>query len=114
MRRQNDRLAGELDDRYQIPQGIDAHLIDVRVAADGIGRNEDGVTVDWTLGRSLDPDIAVGAALVLDHDLLAQAARQKLPDDTGADVGRAARRKRDDDANGPVRPILALLLRRDG
>src|ERR1700719_4935643 len=34
MCRQNDGLAGELDDRRQFLQGIDVHLVDVRVAAD--------------------------------------------------------------------------------
>jgi hypothetical protein len=30
MRRQNHGLAGELDDRHQLPQGIDVHFVNVR------------------------------------------------------------------------------------
>ena len=72
--REHDGLARELDDRGQCLQRLDVHLVDVRVAAHGVGRNQHRIAVRRAPGRSLDADIAVGAGLVLDHDLLVQAA----------------------------------------
>jgi hypothetical protein len=87
VRRKDDGLTGELDDRHQGLQGIDIHLVDVRVARHGIGRNQDRVAVGCAPGCSLDADIAVRAGLVLDDDLLMQAARQELTDDAGTHIG---------------------------
>src|SRR5262249_59168817 len=60
----------------------------------------------WALGSRLDPDVAVGAGLVLNDDLLMQAARQALTDEARRHVGRAAGRKRHDEANRAARPLL--------
>src|SRR5262249_34772363 len=79
MRRQHDGLTGELDDRRQFLQRIDVHLVDVRVAAHRVGRNQDRIAIGCAPGSGLDADIAIGAGLVLDHDLLMQAARQCSP-----------------------------------
>jgi hypothetical protein len=75
MRGEHDGLARELDDRRQLLQGIEVHLVDMRVAAHRIAGNQDRIAVRRAFGRGLDADVAVGAGLVLDHDLLMEAAR---------------------------------------
>jgi hypothetical protein len=50
--------------------------------------------------RRRDPDIAAGAAAVLDHELLAELASELLRHDAGDDVGRAAGRERHHQADG--------------
>src|SRR5262249_46676932 len=57
---------------------------------DGIGGNQNRIAIGWTPGSSLDADVAVGAGLVLDDDLLLQAARQILADEAGGHRGRNA------------------------
>ena len=71
----------------------------VRIARDRVDRDKNGVAVRRALGGVLDPDGAIGARLVLDVNLLAECARQVLGDEAGADIGRAACRKRHDEAD---------------
>jgi hypothetical protein len=94
------------------PQRIDVHLVDVRIAAHGVGRNQDRVAIRRAFRRGLHADVAVGAGLVLDDNLLTQAARQMLADQARTHVGRAAGRKRHDEAKRPARPVLRLCARR--
>jgi hypothetical protein len=108
MRREHNRLTRELDDRRQFLQRIDVHLVDVRVAADDIARNQDRVAIRRAFRRGLDANVAVGAGPILDDDLLLQAARQVLTDEAGAHVGGAAGRERHDEAKQPARPFLRV------
>jgi hypothetical protein len=48
-------------------------------------------------------DVAAGAGAVLDHELLAEALRQPLPDHAGGCIGGTAGRKTENDAHGPRR-----------
>ena len=51
---------------------------------------------------------AVGALAVLDHHRLAPLLRQPFRDYAGGQVHAAARRQRDDEAHGPLRPGLRM------
>ena len=108
MRGEHDRLPRNLRDRHEILQRVVVDLVDMRIADDRFRHDQDGVAVRRSLGGELDAEIAVGAGLVLDHDLLAEHARQMLADEPGRDVGRAARRERHDHLDRTVRPLLGL------
>src|SRR6476659_9486087 len=114
MRRKHYGLTRELDDRREFLERIDVHPVDVRIAAQGIGCDQHRVAIRGRLCRGLDADIAVGAGLVLDDDLLPQTARQILADEAGAHVGRAAGRERYDETNRPARPVLPIGSRNGG
>src|SRR5262249_42843179 len=64
------------------------------------------VAVRIGAGYRLGADIASGAALVLDHHLLAPDLGQPVGNDAGNPVGSAAGRERDDQADVTVRPVL--------
>ncbi len=70
------------------------------------GAEQQRVTVGLRLGDLLGADRAAGAALVLDHDLLAELFRQRHRQDAREDVGRAARRERHDELHRLVRVLL--------
>jgi hypothetical protein len=72
MCRQCDGLARKFDHRHQGLQRIESQLIDVGIAADRIGPDQDRVTVRRTSRHILHADIAVGARLIFDNDLLAE------------------------------------------
>ena len=91
---EHDRLLGKLDHRHEILQRIEAHLEHVRRARHLVRRDQHRVAVRRALGGEFEADVAAAARLVLDHDLLAEHARQVIGDGAGADVGRAAGRDR--------------------
>ena len=80
-------LARELDDGHQIPRGVYVRMKYMRIARDGVGRDQNGVSIGRALRGSLDRDRAVRAGPVLDIDLLAEHARQIFPDQPRPDVG---------------------------
>ncbi len=63
------------------------------------GAHGERVAVGRGAGRDLGADRAAGAAAVVDDHLLAEALGELLPDQARDDVGRAARRERDDQAD---------------
>ena len=106
LRGEHDRLLGKLDHRHEVFQRIEAHLEDVRRARHLVRRDQDRVAVRRALGGELEADVAAAARFVLDHDLLAEHARQVIGDGAGADVGRAAGREGHDEMDRPGRPAL--------
>ena len=67
---------------------------------------DDRVAVVGRLGGDADPEGAGGAAPVVDHHRLADALGEPLAVDARDDVGVAARRVRDDEANRTGREAL--------
>ena len=60
--------------------------------------------VGYPTFASVQAYYAAGAGSVLHHDRLANQPRQRLPDHAADAVGWAARRKGNDQADGPRRP----------
>src|SRR5262245_9211008 len=112
MSSEDHRLPGQLEARHQVLQDFDTHLVDMRIAGDGVGGNEDAIAVRRAFGPGLDSDVAVGAGLVFDDHLLAQAARQVFADDTSRHIGRAAGRERHDEPDRSGGPVLCQAGRR--
>jgi hypothetical protein len=98
------RLSGQLDDRHQLVQVVDAQLQDMRSARHVVVGDEDRVTVRRTLDRRLDADSSARTRAVLDHDLLADRARHRFADETGDEIQSASGRKRHDEAHRPIGP----------
>jgi hypothetical protein len=61
-----------------------------------VGAGQQRVAVRCRLGDRFRCEIAVGAGPVLDHDRLAERLRHRLRDETRHEVGRAARRDRNE------------------
>jgi hypothetical protein len=66
----------------------------------------DGAAVGIGMGDELGRDIAAGAGLAFDQNLLAPDLRQPVGDDAGGRVDAAAGRDRTDDADRPAGPAL--------
>jgi hypothetical protein len=73
------------------------------VDADGVLADQHGVAVRRRGGDILPGDIAAGAALVLDHDRLAERGAKLVRDQPEECVGRAPRREGDDELDRAVR-----------
>src|SRR5204863_2928197 len=58
-------------------------------------------------GDGLVAERAGGPRPVFDHHRLTELLLQRLADDAADDVGAAARPERNDDAYGPLRPVIA-------
>jgi hypothetical protein len=71
-----------------------------------LDRHQDRVSVGLGLGDIFGTDIAGGARLVLDDELLTEPLRQMLPGKSRHNVRRAAGGERDDQANRPGRISL--------
>jgi hypothetical protein len=69
----------------------------------GGNRGEQRVAVGCGLGSLRGPGRPCRARHVLDHDRLAESAREPLCNQPGQDVGRAAGRERHDQADGLLR-----------
>jgi hypothetical protein len=67
-----------------------------------IETQDERVAVGRRSGDGLRADVARGAGLGLDDDLLAESPRERFRDHAAARVRHAARCKRDDEANRPV------------
>ena len=68
----------------------------------GVHRGQEGVAVRGGARDLLGADHRVGAGPVLDHDRLSPVLAHALRDHAREDVGRAAGRKRHDDADRPA------------
>ena len=68
--------------------------------------DQDRVAIGVGARDRLGADIAAGAALVLDHHLLAPERGEPVGEDAGDRVGSASRRERNDQANDAARPAL--------
>src|SRR6476659_866597 len=66
------------------------------------------IAVRRGMGHGVDRDVATGATLVLDHDLLAPNLGEPLGDDAGRRVGAATSRKSYHKPHGTIRPGLRL------
>ena len=64
-----------------------------------------GVAVRLGVDHGLGADVVAGAGLVLDHELLAEPLGQPLADQPRQNVGGAARRIADHEANRPGRIV---------
>ena len=71
-----------------------------------LGPEQQRVAVGRRLGDHLTRDIAVGAGTVLDHHRLAEPHGQRLRQQAGNDVGRAAGRKRHHELDRADRIVL--------
>ena len=93
-------------------------VVDLRVQrrADGERRRDqhDGVAVGRRPRRRLGADVAAGAAAVLGHHRLAEARRQPLGDQPAEDVGAAAGRERQDEADRARGPGVLRLCQCEG
>src|SRR5262249_60215445 len=98
MSSERQRLARQLNDRHELVEVVDAQLQDMRSARHVVVGNEDRVTVGRTLDSGLDADSSARTRAVLDHDLLADRARHRFADDTGAEIPSASGRKSHDEA----------------
>jgi hypothetical protein len=95
---------GDACDRRDVAVEHKAELVVERVvdrveAAD----HGDGVAVRRRADGGLGAEVAPGAGLVFDDDLLAEPFRQRRPDNARDDVGGAGRRERDDQMDRPGR-----------
>src|SRR3954454_20078277 len=106
MSRENDRLSGDLDHRNQVFQRLVLHLVDVRIAHDRVGSNQDRVSIRLAFCDGLNPDIAVRAGTILHQNLLTEGPGEAVRDYTGGDVRRATRREWYDDVQWARRPVL--------
>ena len=73
------------------------------------GGAADGVAVRRAFRDLIDPDVAGGAGLVLDHDGLTELVLEPLGDNAKQHVGRTARRIGNDHADRMVRPAGGVL-----
>jgi hypothetical protein len=69
------------------------------------GADDEGVAVGLGLGDRVGRDIAAGAGLVLDDELLTEFFRQFCRDHPRQDVGGAAGRERHHEFHRPGRPV---------
>jgi hypothetical protein len=93
------RHTGDQHHRLEVFHVIERHLriqarVD-RVRADGA--HQQRIAVGRTFRDQLGTDVATGARSVVDDERLPERFRQLLRDRARQDVGRAARRERDDD-----------------
>jgi hypothetical protein len=93
----NEGSFGDARDRHDIAYEIEVE-IPVERDVHRVGRDwhQDRVAVGFGLRDVFGGEVAAGARLVLDHELLAEALRQMLPGKPRNDVRRAAGWKRDD------------------
>ena len=91
----------EVGDRIVAERGVEEAIDRHRQRAD-----QDGVAVGLGARDRLGADIAAGAALVLDHHLLAPDLGQPVGEDARDHVGSAAGRKRHDQSDMTVGPAL--------
>ena len=111
MHDQHVRLRADHRDRTNILPAVIAELILVDVRQDeqrAGGDDAERVAVGRGFRHRADADGAAGAALVLDHELLAQTLRQAVGENARRDVGVAAGRERHDHRHRPGRPLLRL------
>ena len=96
------------DDRRDILGLIVGHVLEHELV-DGVRArraHHEGVTVGLGLCDVVGRDVAAGAGLVLDDELLAEFLRDLCRDDAGQDVGGAAGREGNDELDRPCRPWL--------
>ena len=111
MRRQHDRLARDLNDRHEILQRIVVDLVDVRRCSTiASGTTRIVYPSGAALAAASDAEVAVGAGPVLDHDLLAERARQVLRR-PAAPRRRSSRRPRTARSSGSDGSAIAGRLR---
>ena len=110
--RHDERHALDAGDRRDIAhenkiEVVVERRVDRRRRAD----EEKRVTVGGRMGDRIGADVGAGARPVLDNELLAEALRQPLADQTRDDVEGAAGRNADDDPYRPCRPGCARAMR---
>ena len=103
MEREQRRRLDRQRDRFEILDRIERNLI-VQGGIDGErrGGKQNGVAIGRRLRRAGHADIAAAAADVLDIELLAKLIGQLQRDQASDDVGRTARRVRNDHAHRSV------------
>ena len=101
------RVLAEQRDRHEVGHRIVVQRrIEHRHDRQRRRAEQHGVAVGRGMGRGVVGDVAAGAALVLDDDLLAPHLRQAAGGDAGGGVGAAARREADDQPHHARRPRL--------
>jgi hypothetical protein len=104
--RQHVLIGRGLADRHQGRNGVDRALLDMRIDHDGLGgRVEQRVAIGLGVGHNACADAAVGAALVVDDDLLAEDRRHDGRQFATVDIAAAARGIADDKGDGAGRPV---------
>ena len=100
-----DRRRADLGDGYEILQSVELRLLRHQIVErkDRRGGEQRRIAVRLGPRRLGRTDRAGGAGLVVDDDLLAEQRRHSRRVLAGEDVGRSARRKRDDHPNDAVR-----------
>jgi hypothetical protein len=108
MREQRHRHRGDQPDRREVLARIEAGIgVEARVDGNGSGvAEEQRVAVGRALDEGARADEAGAAGAVVDHDLLAEFARELLRDDARHGVDAAAGRVRHDKGDGAGGIIL--------
>ena len=102
-----DRLGGDLGDRGEIALHVELNVFHHQVQGNHrVGDEKQRVAVGRGARRLHRADGTAAAAAIVDHDLLAEGARQFFRDGACGDVGRAARREGHDEAHRLRRPGL--------
>jgi hypothetical protein len=106
---QHIRLIGDHRNRKNILLTVvtELLLVDMRQDEQRAGRHHrQRVAVRLGIRHRRNADAATGAALVLDHELLAEPRRQAFGKDPRRRIDIAAGRERHDDGDRPRRPLL--------
>src|SRR5438874_9711869 len=98
----HDDLAGQyrLNDRDETPDIVHIESDDMRSAGQAIVANENRISIRWTLGGRLNAEHSAGTAFVLDHDRLADRARDIFRDEARHEIKSAASDGRHDESYG--------------
>jgi len=107
-RNEHDRLLDYQPDRRKIGCGIIERFLMQRLVLrmGSRGAHHELIAVRCRLRDAVCADHAAGPADVLDDDLLAQDVRERLAQDSGDDIGRAAGRERNHHGHRPGWPVL--------
>jgi hypothetical protein len=113
MDREHVRPVADLGDESERLHRVVRQLL-VHGGTEGIRRrdHQHGVAVGIRLRGQLDAEISARARAIVHHERLAQAIAQMLREQAADDVVAAARRKGDDEAHRPRRPIGCGVRRR--
>ncbi len=115
MHQERVRHAREPGDRREVAREVEGEPL-VERGVDGVGRgaDQDGVAVRRRVDDAFGRDIAAGARLVLDHELLAEPLGETLADEARQHIGRPARRKSDHQPHRPGRIVEGAGIMRAG